>query len=320
MTLAQWLDKNLASKSARQLLGMALAGSYTSAPSELSMLFVAYQLASAGGPQFVLGVENAAEDSRPVGGMGAIYHAMAARVTDDIHVNRPVRSITQDGTGVTVRSDDMTVRAKRVIVSVPLSIASQIIYEPMLPYDRSFLLQRVPSGAIIKSHAVYDEPFWRKDGLTGQTAAPGTAASVTIDACTHNQQPGVLAIINEGPHARALAKMSAAERRDAALSAIAERFGPKAKSPIEYVEQNWITERYSGGAMMAHTPPGVMTEFWYVVREPCNRIHWAGTETSAVMCGFVDGAVRSGERAAQEVMAREGEIITGDGQLAGAPG
>jgi monoamine oxidase len=143
---------------------------------------------------------------------------------------------------------------------------------------------------------------------------------VTIDACTHNQQPGVLAIINEGPHARALAKMSAAERRDAALSAIAERFGPKAKSPIEYVEQNWITERYSGGAMMAHTPPGVMTEFWYVVREPCNRIHWAGTETSAVMCGFVDGAVRSGERAAQEVMAREGEIITGDGQLAGAPG
>jgi monoamine oxidase len=320
MTLAQWLDQNLASKPARQLLEMALSGSYTSAASELSMLFVAYQLGSAGGPQFVLGVENAAEDSRPVGGMGAIYRAMAAQVADDIHFQQPVRSITQDGDGVTVRSDNMSVRAKRVIVTVPLAIASQIVYEPMLPFDRSFLHQRVPSGAIIKSHAIYDEPFWRNDGLTGQSAAPGTAAAVTIDACTHNQQPGILAIVNEGPQARKLAKMDAPERRAAALDAIAERFGPKAKSPIDYVEQNWITERYSGGSMMSHTPPGVMTEFWYVVREPCDRIHWAGTETSAVMCGFVDGAVRSGERAAQEVMSVEGHILTGDGQLTGAPG
>ncbi|MFY9922478.1 MAG: FAD-dependent oxidoreductase [Mycobacterium sp.] len=80
--------------------------------------------------------------------------------------------------------------------------------------------------------------------------------------------------------------------------------GP-ARSPVDFVEQNWTTERYSGGGMISHAPPGVLTEFGPALREPCGRIHWAGTESSAVMCGWVDGAVRSGERAAAEAMAGE---------------
>ena len=57
--------------------------------------------------------------------------------------------------------------------------------------------------------------------------------------------------------------------------------------------------------MIAHTPPGVLTEFGSALREPCGRIHWAGTESSAKMYGFIDGAVRSGERAAAEVAEAE---------------
>ena len=74
---------------------------------------------------------------------------------------------------------------------------------------------------------------------------------------------------------------------------------------MDYIEQCWTTERYSGGGMLSHAPPGVLTEFGPALREPCGRIHWAGTESSAVMCGWVDGAVRSGERAATEVMQSE---------------
>jgi monoamine oxidase len=71
------------------------------------------------------------------------------------------------------------------------------------------------------------------------------------------------------------------------------------------VEQDWSVERYSGGGMISHAPPGVLTSFGSALRQPCGRIHWAGTESSAVMSGWVDGAVRSGERAAAEVMQRE---------------
>ena len=132
------------------------------------MLFVLYQLASGGGPGFVLGTKDAAQDSRVVGGMGAIYRPMAAEIGDSLHPSQPVRRIEQDADGVTVRTDDMAVRARQAIVAVPIAIASQILYDPMLPVDRSFLHKRMPSGAIFKINIVYDEPFWRADGLSGQ--------------------------------------------------------------------------------------------------------------------------------------------------------
>jgi monoamine oxidase len=305
MTLAQWLEKNVPSQAAHALLDTAISGCYTSAASEVSMLFMLYQMGSAGGPNFVLGGEGGSQDARVIGGMGAIYRPMAAELGDAIQLSQPVRYITQDVDGVTVRSESETVRARRVIVAVPVAIASQIIYEPMLPTDRSFLHQRMPSGAIVKISVVYDEPFWRADGLCGQSAAPGSMATVTIDACTDSGTPGILCVIIEGPIARQYERLDEAERRRAVLDALVERFGAKAANPVEYHEQNWTRERYSGGGMLSHAPPGVLTEFGHALREPCGRIHWAGTETSSKMCGWIDGAIRSGERAASEAMASE---------------
>jgi monoamine oxidase len=309
LSWAQWLGHRTLSKPAHELLESAISGTYTSAASEISLLFVLYQMASAGGPSFVLGVKDAAEDERPVGGMGAISGAVAADLGDVIQLSQPVRSITQDDDGVTVRSDALAVQARRAIVAVPIAIASQISYEPMLPQDRSFLHQRMPSGAVYKIALIYDEPFWRSDGLSGQSFAPGSVANLTIDSCTDAGTPGSLTVITEGPVARRIANLGAAERKKAVLAAVAERFGDKALTPIDYLEQNWSTERYSGGGMISHTPPGVLTEFGPALREPCGRIHWAGTETSARMFGFVDGAVRSGERAAAEVLAREATTV-----------
>ncbi len=217
------------------------------------------------------------------------------------------RIIQDDDGGVTVQADGMTVRAQRVIVAVPIAIASHILYEPMLPVDRSFLHQRMPSGAVVKINIVYAEPFWRKDGLTGQTFAPGSLANLTIDASTDAPRPGgVMCVITEGPEARTYTKkMDPDARKKEVLAQLVERFGEKAATPVAYLDQDWSVERYSGGGMLSHCPPGVLTEFGPAITEPCGRIHWAGTETSGIMHGWVDGAVRSGERAAKEVMAKE---------------
>ncbi len=309
LSWASWLDKHTLSKPAHEILESAIAGLYTSAASEVSLLFVLYQMASAGGPSFVLGVKDAAEDARPLGGMGAIHRAIAAELGDAIHLSKPVRTIAQDADGVTVRSDDLVVRARRVVVAVPIAIASQINYEPMLPVDRSFLHQRMPLGAVLKIALIYDAPFWRADGLSGQSFAPGSPANLTIDSCTETGSPGILTVITEGPVARRIGELTAVDRKKAVLDAVAERFGVKARSPVDYLEQNWAVERFSGGGMISHTPPGVLTEFGTALRRPCGRIHWAGTESSAVMYGFIDGAVRSGERAATEVMQREPQSV-----------
>ncbi len=301
ISLGEWLDQNTLSKSAREMLDMALAGPYTSAASEVSMLWVLVQMGSAGGPTFVISGEGGAQDARPVGGMGAIYRPMAGELGDALQLSRPVRQISQDADGVTVRADGVTVRARRAVVAVPLAIAGSIVYEPMLPVDRGFLHHRMPSGAVVKTSVIYDEPFWRADGLSGQSASPGSLATLTIDACTDTADPGIMCVITEGVAARRLCRLGEAERQAAIIGELVDRFGEKARTPLEYHEQNWTTERYSGGGMISHAPTGVLTEFGYTLREPCGRIHWAGTESSTVMCGWIDGAIRSGERAADEV-------------------
>jgi monoamine oxidase len=305
ISLGDWLERNVLSKQAREMLDMALAGPYTCAPSEVSLLWMLLQMSSGGGPTFVISGKGGAQDARPVGGMGAIYRPIVAELGDAVHLSQPVRRITQDGDGVTVRSDDMTVRAGRVIVAIPMAIAGSIVYEPLLPMDRSFLNQRMPGGAILKTSVFYDEPFWRADGLSGQSAAPGTPATLTLDACTDTAVPGIMCVITEGGAARELTRLDEAGRKAAVIGELVDRFGEKASAPVEYHEQNWTIERYSGGGMISHTPTGVLTEFGPALRAPCGRIHWAGTESSAVMCGWVDGAIRSGERAASEVVAAE---------------
>lgn len=305
ISIGHWLDRAVRSRAARELLEAAIGGTYTSDTSEVSLLYALHQMASGGGPAFLFDIEGGAQDSRIVGGMAAVYGPVAEDLGDALRLSEPVRQIACDDAGVTVRSEGLAVRARRVVVAVPIAIAGHIRFEPMLPVDRAFLQQRMPSGAVIKTNIVYDEPFWRADGLSGQSAAPGTAAPVTIDAGTDADGPGVLCVIVEGPGARELTAVAPSERRTRVLRSLAERFGAQASSPIDYLEQNWTTERYSGGGMISHAPPGVLTAFGPALRTPSGRIHWAGTESSAIMCGWVDGAVRSGERAAAEIMAAE---------------
>ncbi|MCV7196170.1 flavin monoamine oxidase family protein [Mycobacterium angelicum] len=315
MSLGDWLERNVLSRPAREMLDMALAGPYTCAPAEVSMLWMLLQMASAGsstigGPSFVISGKGGAQDARPVGGMGAIYRPIVAHLGDALQLSQPVRQIGQDADGVTVRSDGLTVRAQRVIVTIPMAIAGSIDYEPMLPADRTLLNQRMPGGAIIKTSIIYDEAFWRADGLSGQSAAPGTPATLTIDACTDTGNPGIMCVITEGVAARQLARLDEADRKAAVVGQLVDRFGDKAARLLEYHEQNWTTERYSGGGMISHTPTGVLTEYGHALRAPCGRVHWAGTESSATMCGWVDGAIRSGERAASEVLAAVTETAT----------
>ena len=305
ISVGEWIEANTMSRPAREMLDMALAGTYTSAGSETSLLWLLLQMGSGGGPMFVISGKGGAQDARPVGGMGAIYGPIAAELGDALHLSQPVRQIVQDADGVTVSADDVTVRARRVIVAIPLAVATSIAYEPTLPVDRALLHQRMPSGAVIKISIVYDEPFWRADGLSGQSTSPGSPATLTIDACTDTGNPGIMCVITEGPAARRLTKLDEAERKAVVIRELVDRFGSKANAHLEFHEQNWTLERYSGGGMIGHAPPGVLTEFGYTLREPCGRIHWAGTESSAVMCGWIDGAILSGERAASEVMETE---------------
>ena len=83
------------------------------------------------------------------------------------------------------------------------------------------------------------------------------------------------------------------------------RFGPRAGDPKLYHEVEWADEVWTRGGIFAHFPPGVLTNFGSLLREPVGRVHWAGTETSSAFHGSINGAIESGEWAAREVLQAE---------------
>ena len=87
------------------------------------------------------------------------------------------------------------------------------------------------------------------------------------------------------------------------LKNFADYFGPKALSPRDYFEGNWTRERYTRGCPVGVMQPGTLVEYGPALRAAVGRVHWAGTETSTYWNGYMDGAVRSGERAAREALA-----------------
>jgi monoamine oxidase len=192
------------------------------------------------------------------------------------------------------------VRAQRAIVAVPPTIAGRIDYDPPLPALRDQLTQRMPQGSVIKTMAIYDEPFWRGEGLSGQATSDLGPARVTFDNSPPDGRPGVLLGFLEGRFARHWATRPAAERREAILAGHARLFGPRAAQPVEFVERVWAEEEWTRGCYGCLMTTGGWTEYGRALREPIGRLHWAGAETATVWNGYMDGAVRSGERAAAE--------------------
>jgi monoamine oxidase len=213
-----------------------------------------------------------------------------------------VRSITQREGRVTVQSENLVVEAAQAIVAVPPALALEINFDPVLSTDRLSLYRQAVAGFETKTMVVYDEAFWRADGLSGQAADPGSVVEVTLDASPPSGRPGVLAGFAFSHVALEASRLPEADRSRAVIEALVHRFGPKASSPQHMVQTRWWEQPWSRGCSMAHLPPGALTQYGHLLREPFGSVHWAGTETATQSHGAIDGAIRSGLRAAAEVL------------------
>jgi monoamine oxidase len=213
-----------------------------------------------------------------------------------------VRRIEQTSSGVTVVSDRTTVNAQQVIVAVPPALAGRIDYEPILPFERDQLTQRYGQGTLTKVAAVYERPFWRDAGLTGTALDTGGPVSATFDDSPPNGSPGVVFGFVGGDNARKYNAMSPSDRQSAVLKQFSTFFGSQAASPVSFFDTSWSGEQWTRGCPVGIPSTGALLAYGPWMRQPVGRIHWAGTETSTYWNGYMDGAVRSGERAATEVL------------------
>lgn len=279
-------------------------------PGDVSFLFVLAYVAAAGDAthpgtfERLFNVRGGAQQSRLIGGSQIVAQKVAAALGAAVHLSTPVRRLTQTATGVVVVSDALTVTAKQAVVAVPPPLAARIDYEPLLPAARDLLTQRLAMGALMKVEAVYPTPFWRDKKLTGQFLTVGGPVGYSFDNSPPDGSPGVLAGFVGGAQNLKWGPMSLAERRGAVLAQYARLFGDaRFLTPTEYFEMDWTLEQWSRGGPTAVAGPGTITGYGPALRAPVGRIHWAGTETADYWTGYMDGAVRSGERAAAEVAA-----------------
>jgi monoamine oxidase len=283
---------------------MAVRGLFTGDLNEVSFLHLLFLVRAHGSINNLFSIEGGSQENLIEGGAGSIARRVADELGDAVRLNVPVRSITQHDDHVLVDTGELVVSAQHAVVTVPPALTLDIAFDPALSDDRVELYRNAVAGPETKTLVVYDEPFWRAAGFSGQTSEPGSVAEVTLDASPASGTPGVIASFTFGPVAARVQALDPAERRRAVLAALTARLGPRAASPVDFIETAWWQEPWTRGCSFAHLPPGMLTRHGPLLQEPFGRVHWAGTETATTSHGAIDGAVRSGERAAAEILAR----------------
>jgi monoamine oxidase len=304
-TAATWMRRNLVTRAGRMLLELGIEAVWAAQPEDMSLLHVLFYIHSAGSLEMLFDTEGGAQQDRFVGGSQRIPILMAQELgRENVLLGSPVRMVRRGEHGVTVEADGATVRARRAVVAVAPTLAGRIAYDPPLPGFRDQLTQRMPLGTVAKCMAIYDEPFWRSENLSGQGTSDAGPVKLTFDNTPPGGTPGVLLGFLEGRQARELGRLHASERRAAVLDCFARLFGPRAGRPDAYVERLWAEEEWSRGCYGCHMPTGAWTAYGPALREPIGPLHWAGAEYATVWNGYMDGAVRSGEAAASAVLER----------------
>lgn len=307
-TLQSWIDANSVTPRFKALVSAATRPIFGAEPGELSLLFTLFYIAASGNEQTTgtfernFDTRGGAQQSRFIGGSQEIAIRVATALGDRVVLNSPVSQIVQNKSDIVVHSSQLTVTAKRVIVAIPPTLTARIQYEPGLPYARDQLVQRYPQGTLTKVAAVYSSPFWRANGLTGQVLDTGGPVSASFDDSPPDGSLGVLFGFVGGDNARSYNAMSPSARQSAVLNQYASWFGSPALSPLSYFDTVWSEEVWTRGCPVGIPSPGTLVAYGPQIRQPVGRVHWAGTETSTYWNGYMDGAVRSGERTAQEVL------------------
>ena len=235
--------------------------------------------------------------------MHQVAAKVAAELGDAIRLEAPVTAISQDATGVTVVSAKGEWRGDYAIVAIPLPLSVRMSYSPPLPSQRDALAQHMPMGSVIKYWVAYEKPFWRERGLNGLLGSDEPPSNlIACDTTPLEGHPGFLSAFIDADSALEWSGKPMEERKKMVVDRLVSFLGPEAANPIDYEDQDWPSDPWSRGCFGASMGPGVMTTLGKAIRQPHGRIHWAGTETATKWMGYIDGAIRSGERAAAEIL------------------
>ncbi len=306
-SVARWLDENVRRPRVRKVLEIATQMVFAGEPRDLSLLYFLHYLHAGGGLLRLTSVRGGAQAQRLVGGAQSLSLGMATALREPVVLQCPVHAVLHDGDEVVVHGSGREFRAPHVIVALPPALVADIDLGPGRSERRRQAERGMPMGSVVKCIVAYPRPFWREAGMSGEAVSDGEPIRATFDGCAADLSYCGLVAFVIADSAEGFGAQPQAERKRRVVEHLVRLFGPQAAEPTGYIDQDWSREAHSGGCYVGLMGPGVLAKVGTVLREPMGRLHFAGTETAQRWCGYFDGALRAGRRAADEVVAAQSD-------------
>ena len=293
--------------------------------SEISALYFLHYCKSGGGFKLMRSDDkDGGQHLRCKTGSQQYSEGLASFLTPgSVLLSSPVSAIKQSATGVLVTTKNgLKLSGKKAVISLPTPLYRDVQFNPPLSGAKLALSSATRLGYFAKVILVYSKAWWTEAGLAGLAHSfnttptngentkevPNGTGPVTLIRDTSYPDSGVYSLTcfllaNAG---REWSELPVAQRRSDVLAQVADMYSDVDReliyAPVEVFEQEWSKEEWSKGCPCPVTAPGVMSTVGHAIRESFGNLHFVGTETSVVWKGYMEGAVRSGERGAQEVI------------------
>jgi monoamine oxidase len=297
ISFGEWLDLKHALSATRALMTVISKVQWGCSPGDVSLLHVLRYIRAAGGVDHMCDVEGGQQQERYVETTQEIAKRVAEQLGDRVMLGTPVRRITQDDDGVTVHTDAEEISASYAIVAVATSHRAGIEFDPVLPEQAEGLAKTWRMGVLSKAYVAYDEPFWRTNGLSGEALTDTGTVFITFDV-SPAAGPGILMAFCDP---RVFDGFSPESRRDRVVQQLVDLYGAQAGTPVDYIDHCWGSEPFAPGGPNPAVAPYATVSYGKALTAPHGRIHWAGTETAGEWAGCMNGAVLTGQRAAERV-------------------
>ncbi|KAH7034531.1 uncharacterized protein B0I36DRAFT_263490 [Microdochium trichocladiopsis] len=230
-----------------------------------------------------------------------------------VHLSTPVDAIVQQGGengDVLVRTSaggGITYSAKKLITTVPGPALKTISFFPKLPPSKQLWIDSLSYGYYTKAMMEFKSPFWVESGHCGLINSFVGPASVVRDTSSPKDSKHVLTCFMAADQGRAWGALPTTREKEQALLNQLEKLYGRSDLEALFVSltfYEWTGDAWSGwGCPCTALTPGVLDAAGPDgLRESFGSLYFAGTETAGEWKGYMEGAVRSGERAADEVM------------------
>lgn len=290
MTTARWLDKLALPPTARALVDQRIRSRYDE-PSRLSLLYLAQQARVYRGLP-----DSELRAARLPGGSQVLALALAKQLKL-VKTNARVSAIVQEQDKVTVKVGATGYSADYVVLAVPLPALNKISLTPSLDALQRKALQDINYGWRDQMLLKFKKPVWGKARLSGEIFSDKGLGMLWVEPALKG---GANLLINlSGDNARLLNAFGDRQMVDQVLIRFDQRYPGAREQFTGYEVRRYGKDSLVGGAYLAYGP-GEISQYWRLWEKPLGRVLFAGEHSDALYPGTLEGALRSGQRAASQ--------------------